>query len=92
MVRVVIHRLRIGKPIFDADKSHIHHKLMAAGLSQHRTLGAILLLELCFVVINLSVYEFMGKNFNALLSTDILLFTVFNMALTRYIHAQTARK
>lgn len=92
VVRVVIHRLRIGKPIFDADKSHIHHKLMAAGLSQHRTLGAILLLELCFVVINLSVYEFMGKNFNALLSTDILLFTVFNMALTRYIHAQTARK
>ena len=92
VVRVVIHRLRIGKPIFDADKSHIHHKLMTAGLSQHLTLATILLLELCFVAINLSVYEFVGKDFNAILFTDILLYTVFNIALTYYIHAKTARK
>ncbi len=92
VVRVVIHRLRIGKPIFDADKSHIHHKLMAAGLSQHRTLATILLLELCFVAINLSVYEFIRKDFNAILFADILLYTVFNIALTYYIQAKTARK
>lgn len=92
VVRVIIHRLRIGKPIFDADKSHIHHKLMAAGLSQHCTLGAILLMELCFVVLNLAIYEFIGKDFNALLFTDILLYTVFNVALTQYTQAKAAQK
>ncbi len=88
VVRVIIHRLRIGKPIFDADKSHIHHKLMAVGLSQHYTLGVILLLELCFVGLNLIIYEFVGKDFNALLITDIFLYTVFNVALTRFIKAK----
>lgn len=92
VVRVIIHRLRIGQPIFDADKSHIHHKLMTAGLSQHRSLGVILLLELCFVTLNLAIYEFIGKDFNALLFTDILLYTIFNIALTKYIKAKAIQK
>lgn len=92
VVRVIIHRLRAGSPIFDADKSHIHHKLMAAGLSQHRTLGAILLLEVCFVAINLAIYEFVGKDFNLLLFTDILLYTIFNIALTKHTKVKAAQK
>lgn len=91
VVRVIIHRLRIGQPIFDADKSHIHHKLMAAGLSQHRTLIAILMLELCFVVLNLSIYECIGNSFNILLITDVLLYTIFHIALTKYTQAKTAK-
>ena len=31
VVRVVLHRIRNRKPIFDADKSHIHHKILAMG-------------------------------------------------------------
>ena len=92
VVRVIIHRLRVGTPIFDADKSHIHHKLMATGLSQHRTLGAILLLELGFVTLNLGIYEFIGKDFNTLLLTDILLYTVFNIALTRHTQTKAAAR
>ncbi len=92
VVRVVIHRLRIGKPIFDADKSHIHHKLMEAGLSQHCTLGVILLMALFFVGINVTVYEFLTKDFTTLLFIDVLLYTVFNVALTCYIKNKTARK
>lgn len=88
VVRVVIHRLRIGKPIFDADKSHIHHKLMAAGLTQHKTLATILLLALIFVAVNLAIYEFVGTDFNVLLFTDIILYTVFNIALTKYIRVK----
>ena len=92
VVRVIIHRLRMGSPIFDADKSHIHHKLMAIGLSQHRTLGAILLMALCFVALNLAIYEFIGKNFNVLLVTDVFLYTVFNIALTQYTKTKAIRK
>ena len=38
VVRVVLHRIRNRKPIFDADKSHIHHKILAMGYNQHYTL------------------------------------------------------
>jgi len=37
----VIRRFLAGKPLFDADKSHIHHKLLKRGLSQR---GAVLTL------------------------------------------------
>ena len=38
VVRVVLHRIRNRKPIFDADKSHIHHKILAMVYNQHYTL------------------------------------------------------
>lgn len=50
--RVILVRFFHHKPIFDADKNHIHHKMMRAGLSQRKTLGAILAIALSFTIVN----------------------------------------
>ena len=42
VVRVILHRLRIRQPLFNADKNHIHHKLMRLGMTQHQALIFIL--------------------------------------------------
>ena len=52
VVRVVLVRLRVGQPLFQADKRHIHHKLLRVGLSQHKALVVILLFQMFFVVLN----------------------------------------
>ena len=46
VVRVVIARTLHRRPLFQADKNHIHHKLMRAGMTQHQALVTILLLAL----------------------------------------------
>lgn len=83
VVRVVLHRLRNHKPIFRADKSHIHHKLMRAGLTQHQALAVIIMLALLMIAINMLIYSFIG--ITATLITDIVIYTVFHIALTRLI-------
>lgn len=54
LIRVAICRLLQGKSIFHADKTHIHHKLMAAGLTMHQALIAIIALSLFFIGINMA--------------------------------------
>lgn len=83
VVRVVLHRLRNHKPIFRADKSHIHHKLMRAGLTQHQALAVIIMLALLMIAINMLIYSFIG--ITATLITDIVIYTVFHIVLTRLI-------
>lgn len=50
--RVIVVRLFHRRPIFGADKNHIHHKFMRAGLSQHKALAAIIGMAVSFVCIN----------------------------------------
>lgn len=52
VLRVIVVRKKHGRPIFDADKNHIHHKMLRTGLGQHQALVAILLLALFFIVVN----------------------------------------
>jgi UDP-N-acetylmuramyl pentapeptide phosphotransferase/UDP-N-acetylglucosamine-1-phosphate transferase len=53
VVRVSAARFFHHTPVFKADKNHIHHKLIRAGLTQHQTLGCILLLALTLIGVNL---------------------------------------
>ncbi len=52
VVRVILVRMRLRKPLFDADRHHIHHKLMDMGMTQHEALVTILLMAVFFVVFN----------------------------------------
>lgn len=79
VARVIIHRLRTHRPMFKADKNHIHHKLMRYGLSMHQTLAAILALDLSFLAINYFVFHWLG--FTAMLIIDIALYVAFHYAL-----------
>ncbi len=50
VVRVVLHRIKKQKPIFDADKCHIHQQVSwLMGYNQHHTLFIIILLALAFI-------------------------------------------
>lgn len=79
VLRVILYRLRHHKPLFDADKSHIHHKLMALGFSQHKTLVCILVLQLCFVVVNLLLLQVFSASLTFILLLDIALYTMFHL-------------
>jgi len=77
VVRVTLFRLRHGRPLFDADKNHIHHKLMRAGLSQHQTLVFILLLSIGYAILNSLLFPLISTTL--LVIIDIALFCVVNV-------------
>lgn len=52
LVRVALGRLFRGKPIFGADKTHIHHRVMDAGFTMHQTWGIIIALYFFFGMMN----------------------------------------
>ena len=89
VVRVVLHRLRTHRPIFDADKNHIHHKIMRLGLSMNQTLVIILSLALSFIVINRLAYTAAGFTFVFIL--DVLLYTALHLALN-YLTARAIKE
>lgn len=57
VVRVFFQRWVSGRGIFVADKNHIHHLLMAAGLSMHGALAAILILFVAICLINYGMWQ-----------------------------------
>ena len=76
VVRVTLYRLRHGRPLFDADKNHIHHKLMRTGLSQHQALTFILLLSIGYIILNGLLYPLLSSTIIVLI--DIVLFCLIN--------------
>jgi len=83
VVRVSLVRLHHHKPIFKADKNHIHHKLMRAGFNQHQTLIIIIMLALFFILINhvLASYCF----FTCDILIDIAIWIIFHQILNVFI-------
>ncbi len=77
VVRVTFYRLRHHKSLFDADKNHIHHKLMRMGLTQHQTLAAILALALSFIIINGLIYGIVSPTLIVLI--DAVIYTLVNL-------------
>ncbi|MBE6260229.1 MAG: undecaprenyl/decaprenyl-phosphate alpha-N-acetylglucosaminyl 1-phosphate transferase [Prevotella sp.] len=76
VARVTLYRLRHHRPLFDADKNHIHHKLMRAGLSQHQALVAILLLAVAYIVLNSLLFPLVPATL--LVVIDVALFCAVN--------------
>ena len=85
VVRVVITRFFHHRALFEADKNHLHHKLMRAGLNQHQTLVIILTAALLFALVNgVLVYQF-GISLTVILVVDILLYLLFNLGIDHAI-------
>lgn len=76
VVRVFFFRILHHHSPFKPDKNHIHHKLMACGLSQHQALLAILSLELLLIVANAVIVDHIALTF--ILIIDITIYAVFN--------------
>lgn len=79
VVRVTLHRMYHHKPLFDADKNHIHHKLMRSGLSQHQALAFILILAVVYGAVNYTLYPLINPTW--LLAIDIVLYCLVNICI-----------
>ena len=74
LVRVALMRMKHGVSIFHADKTHLHHKFLAAGFSMHRSLVCILGIQIFFCIFNL-LSSHLGMSFTVIVLLDILFFT-----------------
>ena len=79
VVRVVLVRLRIHHPLFQADKRHFHHKLLRIGMSQHRALVAILILQLLYVLLNSMLNSVIGITY--IVGIDIVIYMTVHLIL-----------
>lgn len=81
--RVALRRLRDRKNILAADKNHIHHKLMEAGLSQRRAL--IVIMSAMFTLLAANSLLAYVTTIAVIAATDIILFSCGNLLLNRII-------
>lgn len=86
VARVILVRLRHHRPLFDADKNHIHHKLMRTGLSQHQTLGVIVSISLFYILLNLPLFYFIGITYIIIL--DIVCYILIHIVINKMIQKQ----
>ena len=82
LVRVSLARLRHRRHLFRADKNHIHHKLMRAGMTQHQALCCILALALFFIALNVVLLNH-GVSVTWIVAVDVVLWTVLNFLLNK---------
>ena len=82
VVRVVLFRLRNRQPVFGADRNHIHHRLMDAGLDQRKALGCIVAMAVSYIIVNALLYRFFG-NTTLIVVVDVALYTLLSLAISR---------
>lgn len=86
VIRVFFGRIRRGNNPFLPDKTHIHHKLMAIGMSPRVTMITIITSSIAFTAANILLSPYL--NVNILIILDIVVWVVFNMWLTRKIESK----
>ena len=89
VLRVMLGRLRRGKNPFLPDKTHIHHKFLALGMSHRTALVVILSIAAFFALLNLGLAPLL--DINLVLLADIVVWTAMNIWLSRLIEARRAR-
>ncbi|HEX9063450.1 MAG TPA: MraY family glycosyltransferase [Clostridia bacterium] len=52
-IYVVIKRIREGKPVYEADRSQIHYRLLESGLSKKQVLAMLYLLSACLSLLSI---------------------------------------
>lgn len=83
VVRVFGVRIYHHKSPFLADKRHIHHKLMAAGLTQHQALLTIIGLALLYIFLNHMLLKVICST--AVFAVDVALYICLNLLLNTKI-------
>ena len=89
LVRVALTRLAAGEPMFKADRRHIHHVLMSAGLTMRQALCVILTLVVGFIALNLWLEQAMVP-VTVIVLLDISLFIIFFVVVYSVIHHREA--
>lgn len=89
VLRVAFKRIRHKKNPFMPDRSHIHHKLLALGMSSTKALLTILFSAVVFTIFNIGLAKLIGITWTFV--TDFVLWTLVNMGLTKLIRRREAR-
>ncbi len=79
--RVMCVRASQGKPIFQPDRNHIHHKLLDLGCSHVRITLILMTVTLCITALNILLYSLFDININLLLAIDLVAGVLFNTVL-----------
>ncbi len=74
MVFAMIRRYLKGQPVMQADKSHLHHKLLDHGYSHPQTV--ILIYSIALLFSSASVILYLSTNIGAIVMTVLILFTI----------------
>lgn len=77
VVRVVLFRLRTGKNPFEPDRNHIHHKLLAIGISTKRAMVYLVVMATVFSLTNILLVPHV--NTTLLLVVDIAFWVGVNL-------------
>ena len=85
VVRVSLVRLCHKAHIFQADKNHIHHKLMRTGMNQHQALITILAITLVFILINLTLWYLIKINMSCVVIIDIVIWMLLHWCINKAI-------
>lgn len=90
VVRVYLGRVKRGKNPFLPDKTHIHHKLLKAGLCQWQAMFSIVCVSL--ILSAALIYLSAWVDASVLIGLGILFFIVVNIYLSKYIKRKTTSK
>ncbi|SEG73557.1 MraY family glycosyltransferase [Sphingobacterium lactis] len=77
VARVIFIRWYKGLPLFKADRSHLHHKLLRSGMSHKNAMMSILALSLFFCIFNIVTVQYISNNIVVLL--DLILWGSFTL-------------
>lgn len=77
VIRVVLVRLRNGKNPFEPDKNHIHHKLLAIGLTPRKAMISLLFISCAFSGINILFMPYINNTI--MLLADIIIWIGLNL-------------
>ncbi len=82
VLRVMLHRYRDKKPIFQPDKNHIHHKFLALKMSPRKSLVVIVCISLSFLALNLLLS----------LVLNLIFIIVIDIIVWSYLHRFISKK
>jgi len=70
----IIRRLRMGRPVFKADKAHVHHRLISFGFSQRRTV--VIIYGISIVLAALAILIAQDQSFMRIVYVAVLIILV----------------
>ena len=74
-------RIRHGKNPFEPDRNHIHHKLLAVGLTPRQAMIGLLCTSCAFSAANIFLMPYIDNT--CMLLADIIVWTVLNIYLDK---------
>ncbi len=89
VVRVYLHRIKQHRSPFMPDKTHIHHKLLALGMSQRAAMPTIVAASVVLTLFNYLLSS--DINITLLFVLDIVIWLVANIILSRAIRRRQRR-